>query len=171
MLGSRSQFEDLIQGWRSAGHRRLGARRWAQLPLLLGFVLAAIALVFFGSLRSSTIHCLCLQGDEMAQGWSIWPPSCPCCHLLNGLRHTGFVREGLAKMPHGDWNRQRLKRQMPGRSQSTNRHHHNNRKLLDPFSVSGTVIHSLFTMILRGRHCYYRPSIDKERRTWKGYVI
>lgn len=169
LLWSRSQSEDLRQGWRSTGHSRLGEDSGLSCPccsVLCWQLLPQCSLAACGPLRFT----VCLQGDEMAQGWSIWAPSCPCCHLLNGLRHTGFIRESLAKMPRGDWNGQRLKRQMPGRSLSTNHHHRNNQKLLDPFSASGSVIHTLFTMILRGRRYYYRPSIDKERRTWKGYV-
>lgn len=121
--GSQSQDKDLRQVWRSTRHRGAGAG--AQLPLLLSSVLVAIAPVSFGSSGSSMIHCLCLQGDEMAQRWSIWAPSCPCCHLLSGLRNKDFVRESLAQMPHRDWNRQRLNRQMPGRSLSMNHHHYN----------------------------------------------
>ena len=45
---------------------RAGGEGRGSAALLLSPGLAALVPVFFGSSRSCMIHCLCLQGDEMA---------------------------------------------------------------------------------------------------------
>ena len=102
----------LVQGPKMGARGGQGRGVWseggAQLPLLLSSALGVVAMGPFASWRSSATHCLCLQGDEMAQRQSRWAHSCSCCHLLNGLRNINFLKEdSLTKVPH----RQKLAQQ------------------------------------------------------------
>lgn len=103
-----------------------GCGRWLSCPccsvlpwqLLPQYSLAAW--VLYDSLPVSPERWDAPKMIQMGPLLSLWPPA-------QWAKKHGFCKkESLAKMPHRDWNRQRLKRHMPGRSLGRNQHHHTN---------------------------------------------
>lgn len=104
------------------------------------------------------IHCLHLQGDEMAHRQFRWAPSHPCCHVLNGRALGKNAPEGLEWAECGETDaREEAKCEPPLLPQCL--------EFTGSFLCREQWSALLFPMILRGRCCHYLHVIRQWRLT------